>query len=133
MKYVVAMISLVLLAPALVLCQEKLHRIDPPTPHDLQELLRRTPEAMPLVSAHRGGAQKGFPENCIATFENTLKSTFAMLEIDPRYTKDGEIVIHHDVTLERTTTGRGRVADFTLAELKQLRLKDPQGNPTEHQ
>jgi glycerophosphoryl diester phosphodiesterase len=54
-----------------------------------------------------------------------------MLEVDPRYTKDGEIILHHDATLERTTTGRGRVADFTLAELKQLRLKDPQGNATE--
>jgi glycerophosphoryl diester phosphodiesterase len=110
-----------------------LHRIDAKTPAGLQDLFRRTAEPLPLVSAHRGGPQAGFPENCIATFENTLRHTYAILEIDPRLTKDGQIVVHHDATLERTTTGRGRVADHTLAELKQLRLKDPAGNVTEHQ
>jgi glycerophosphoryl diester phosphodiesterase len=39
----------------------------------------------------------------------------------------------HDTTLERTTTGKGRVADFTLSELKQLRLKDLDGKPTDFQ
>ncbi len=140
MKHLLALASLLLFSPPAALAQERaadvvsperLHRIDARTPEGLQELLRRTTEAMPLVSAHRGGAGRGFPENCIATFENTLRHTFAMLEIDPRYTKDGEIVVHHDATLERTTTGRGRVADFTLAELKRLRLKDTEGNVTE--
>jgi glycerophosphoryl diester phosphodiesterase len=111
----------------------RLHRIDPQTSTGLQDLFRHTTDPLPLVSAHRGGARKGFPENCIPTFENTLQHTFAMLEIDPRYTKDGQIVVLHDATLERTTTGRGRVTDFTLAELKQLRLKDPEGNRTEFQ
>src|SRR5437868_4716332 len=54
-----------------------------------------------------------------------------MLEIDPRYAKDGAIIVHHDPRLERTTTGNGLVGDFTLQELKQLRLKDPAGNATE--
>ena len=142
MKPICACWSLVLFVPAWALSQEKpsdvassalLHRIDPQTPQGLQELFRRTSDAMPIVSAHRGGAQQGFPENCLATFENTLRHTFAMLEIDPRYTKDGEIVVHHDATLERTTSGRGRVADFTLAELKQLRLRDTEGQITEFQ
>jgi len=88
---------------------------------------------MCFVSAHRGGAQRGFAENCIATFENTLQHTFAIMEIDPRYTKDGAIVVHHDPTLARTTTGDGRVADFTLSELKALRLKDTEGAVTEFQ
>ena len=86
---------------------------------------------MPLVSAHRGGAKPGYPENCVATFENTLRHTYAIVEIDPRYTKDREIVIHHDATLERTTTGRGRVAEWTLQELRELRLKDSRGAVTE--
>jgi glycerophosphoryl diester phosphodiesterase len=55
------------------------------------------------------------------------------MEIDPRYTKDGEIVVHHDATLERTTTGTGRVVDHTLRELKQLRLKDATGAATDFQ
>lgn len=111
----------------------RLYRICPRTPEELRELFRYTGESLPLVSAHRGGAGPGYPENCIATFEHTLATTYSMLEIDPRITKDGQIVLHHDATLERTTTGFGRVADKTLSELKKLRLKDSDGNVTEHQ
>jgi len=107
--------------------------IDAKTPQGLMDLLKYTGEPVPLVSGHRGGAAIGFPENCIPTFEHTLANTFAMLEIDPRYTKDGQIVVHHDPTLERTTTGKGKVTDFTLAELKQLKLKDLKGSVTEYQ
>ena len=59
----------------------------------------------------------GYPENCIATFEHTLQHTFSILEIDLQFTKDGQIVLHHDPTLDRTTTGTGPVADHTLKEL----------------
>lgn len=111
----------------------KLHRIDAQTAQGLQELFKFTGEPLPLVSGHRGGPDKGFPENCLPTFERTLQRGFAMLEIDPRYTKDGAIVVFHDATLERTSTGKGKVADHTLAELKQLRLKDNDGNVTEFQ
>ena len=108
----------------------QLFRIDPQSPRALQEIFQPTGKPFPFVSAHRGGAQKGFPENCIATFEHTLDHSYAILEIDPRYTQDGEFVIHHDPTLERTTTGKGTVKDFTLEQLKQLRLKDTEGNVT---
>jgi len=111
----------------------RLHRVDPQSPQGLRELFRPVSEPLPFVSAHRGGARGGFPENCLATFANTLQHTFAIMEIDPRYAKDGTIVIHHDATLERTTTGIGRVRDLTLSELKQLRLKDPDGRVTEFQ
>lgn len=111
----------------------RLHRIVPRTAQDLQALLKFSPGSSAFVSAHRGGPGKGFPENCIATFEHTLQHTFSLLEIDPRRTKDGAIVVHHDATLERTTTGAGKVADFTLAELKQLRLKDTAGVATPFQ
>ena len=74
----------------------------------------------------------GYPENCLATFENTLSRTWAILEIDPRYTKDSAIVLMHDPTLDRTTTGHGKVADYTLAELSKLRLKDTDGQVTEY-
>ncbi len=129
-----------LLAGLLVICGQslaaegtvtKLHRIDAQTAQGLQALFEFTGEPLPLVSGHRGGPQKGFPENCIPTFEHTLQHTFAMLEVDPRYTKDGGIVIFHDPTLDRTSNGKGKVTDFTLAELKQLRLKDTEGNVTE--
>jgi glycerophosphoryl diester phosphodiesterase len=106
-------------------------RVAPKSPGELQELFRYTGERMPLVSAHRGGPDVRFPENCSATFANTLRHAFAIMEIDPRMTKDGQIVVHHDATLERTTTGRGEVASKTLEELRQLKLKDLHGNETE--
>ncbi len=106
--------------------------IRPGTAEGLRELFGYTGESMHFVSAHRGGAEEGFPENCIATFEHTLEHTFAIMEIDPRYTSDGHIVVHHDATLDRTTTGRGPVAEMTLAQLKELRLKDAAGRVTEH-
>jgi glycerophosphoryl diester phosphodiesterase len=110
-----------------------LHRIDAQTPQGLQDLLQFAGGPLPLVSAHRGGAGTGFPENCLATFEHTLRHTFALLEVDPRYTKDGAIVLHHDATLERTTTGTGLVAERTLEQLQQLRLKDAAGQVTDYQ
>jgi glycerophosphoryl diester phosphodiesterase len=110
----------------------KLFCIDAKSPEGLQELFHYDKQPLPLVSAHRGGgAMAGFPENCIPTFEHTLQHGYAMLEIDPRYTKDGQIVVIHDDTLDRTTTGKGRVKDFSLAELKQLKLKDAAGKVTD--
>jgi glycerophosphoryl diester phosphodiesterase len=139
MNHALGILAIGVLLPATALPQSvpavpppRLHRIAPRTPQELQALFRPSDRPLPFVSAHRGGAAAGFPENCIATFERTLASTFAILEIDPRMTKDGAIVVHHDPTLERTTTGTGRVADRTLSELKALRLKDPAGRVTEH-
>lgn len=134
--------SVALLFPLLALAQSErasfsgaagLHAVDARSPEGLQDLFRYTGEAMPLLSAHRGGAQPGYPENCIATFEHTLRHAYSMLEIDLRYSKDGVMVLNHDPTLDRTTTGSGPVSALTLEELKALRLKDLEGNPTEHQ
>ena len=85
-----------------------------------------------LVAGHRGGMVKGFPENSIATFENTLKHTPAFFEIDPRLTKDSVIVLLHDATLDRTTTATGRLSDYTYEQLKNVRLKDAEGNVTDY-
>src|SRR5687768_7782528 len=70
------------------------HYLDVKTPAGLKALLKFTGEPLPLVSGHRGGAGAGYPENCIATFERTLSRAYAMLEVDPRFTKDGHIVLH---------------------------------------
>lgn len=110
----------------------RFHTINPQNPQNLRELFRYTGEPLHFVSAHRGGPQQQFPENCIATFENTLRHTFSIMEIDPRYTKDDAIVIHHDAVLDRTTAGKGPVAELTLQELKALRLKDTEGHITEY-
>lgn len=97
---------------------------------DLRDYFRYTGKDVPLISGHRGGMVKGFPENSIATFKNTLSHTPAYFEIDPRFTKDSVAVILHDATLDRTTTGTGKLSDYTWEEVKKLRLKDPEGNVT---
>lgn len=86
-----------------------------------------------MVSGHRGGREKGFPENSLAGFQNILNQMPAFFEIDPRLTKDSVIVLMHDATLERTTNGSGRVSDRTWKELKTVRLKDSEGNITDNQ
>ena len=99
---------------------------------EFQQYFKHTGKNMPVISGHRGGTTTGYPENCIATFENTLKHTPAFFEIDPRLTKDSVIILMHDETLDRTTTGKGKISDYTFAELQQFRLKDPQGNVTDY-
>lgn len=124
----------VMLARGVGLAQEKspFHRIDAGSPKGLRALLHYDDEAMPLVSAHRGGALPGYPENCIETFEHTLRHTFSILEVDLQRTQDGQIVLLHDPTLDRTTTGTGPVADRTLQELRRHRLRDRDGKVTQY-
>ncbi len=100
---------------------------------DLQKFFKYKKKHTPIISGHRGGMVKGFPENSIAAFKNTLQYTPAFFEIDPRLTKDSVVVLMHDATLNRTTNGTGKVADYTFAELQQLRLKDLEGNITPYQ
>ena len=97
---------------------------------ELQNYFHWKPDRKPMVSAHRGGPMPGYPENCIETFDHVLNYAPAVLECDVRKTKDGRLVMMHDETLDRTTTGTGRVIDHTLAELESLRLKDNAGKVT---
>lgn len=85
-----------------------------------------------IISGHRGGATKGFPENCIPTFEHTLSVTPAMFETDPGLTKDGNAVMLHDATLDRTTTGHGKLVNYTLSQVEKFHLKDPEGDITQY-
>jgi glycerophosphoryl diester phosphodiesterase len=80
-----------------------------------------------VVAAHRGGPAPGFAENALPTFAHTVAAIPAMLEIDIARSKDGALVLMHDDTVDRTSTGGGAVADFTLAELEALQLKDDDG------
>ena len=73
----------------------------------------------PLVYAHRGGAALR-PENTFAAFDHGLALGADGLELDVRLSKDGVVVVHHDATLERTTDGRGLVADHSSDGLARL-------------
>ena len=111
--------------------QTSLHVIQVKKPKDTHAFFRYTGMDIPIISGHRGGIVKGFPENSIESFENTLKHTPAFFEIDPRLTKDGVIVLMHDATIDRTTNGKGKLADYTWDELQQFRLKDFEGTVTD--
>ncbi|WP_461788103.1 glycerophosphodiester phosphodiesterase family protein [Pedobacter sp.] len=97
---------------------------------DVSTFFKHSTVNFPIVSGHRGGMTKGFPENSMETFSNTLKYMPSFFEIDPRLTKDSVAVLMHDATLERTTNGSGKLSDYTYAQLQDLRLKDPEGNLT---
>jgi glycerophosphoryl diester phosphodiesterase len=73
----------------------------------------------PLILAHRGMPEVA-PENTMTGFELACEVGADGLEFDVHLSKDDEIVVCHDATLERTTNGRGRIKDYTLAELRRL-------------
>lgn len=87
-------------------------------------------DRIPMVSAHRGGPYPGFPENGIETFENVLKFTPAIIELDVAMTKDSVLVLMHDDDLDRTTTGTGKVEDVTYEYIQSLFLEDEEGKLT---
>ncbi len=78
------------------------------------------PQRSVVLVAHRGSVAQGYPENTLAAFRHAIANGVDAIEVDLRGTKDGEIVILHDATVDRTTNGRGRVADLRLAELRKL-------------
>jgi len=82
-----------------------------------------------LVVAHRSD-WRAHPENSIPAIRSAIAMGVDVVEVDVRRTKDGRFVIIHDKTLDRSTTGKGLVANFTLAELQGLRLRDGVGSVT---
>lgn len=101
-------------------------------PSKLIELFKVSNSEYPNISVHRGG--KGFinyPENCIETLKYVSDSIVAVYEVDVAQTKDGKLVLMHDKTIDRTTTGSGKVDELLYQELKQFNLKDDYGNKTD--
>lgn len=75
---------------------------------------------MTMIFAHRGFSGY-YPENTMLAFQKTAEESLADgIELDIQMTKDGELVIMHDETLDRTTNGSGYLKDYTLEELKTL-------------
>jgi glycerophosphoryl diester phosphodiesterase len=85
--------------------------------------------ARPLIFAHRGGCALG-PENTLMAFDRGLAAGADGLELDVHLSADGILVVHHDETLDRTTSGAGPIAARTAAELGRLDAGDGAGIPT---
>jgi glycerophosphoryl diester phosphodiesterase len=86
--------------------------------------------AGPMIAAHRGGAAL-WPENSLLAFQNAQALGVQVLEFDVHLTRDGEVVVIHDPTLDRTTTASGTIRDRTLAEIGSAWLKTRDGQVTE--
>jgi len=74
----------------------------------------------PVRIAHRGASGDGLaPENTLAAFESAIQMGVDVLEIDVRGSKDGGVVVIHDVMMDRTTNTTGSVSELTLEEIRQ--------------
>lgn len=75
-----------------------------------------------VVIAHRGD-HTAVPENTLAAYEKAIEHGADYIETDLRTTKDGELIIMHDATVDRMTNGKGNVKDLTYEEIKALKIK----------
>ncbi|HEX6972297.1 MAG TPA: glycerophosphodiester phosphodiesterase family protein [Limnochordia bacterium] len=77
------------------------------------------PDGRPLVIAHRGAPLRA-PENTLRAFQIAVEEGADGIELDVQLSRDGVPVVMHDASVDRTTTGTGRVSDLTAAELRAL-------------
>lgn len=96
-----------------------------------QEILERfvNKPSQVLVAAHRG-SHTNAPENSIQSIKDAISAGVEIVEIDVRSTKDGELVLMHDRTIDRTTNGKGEIANMTWKEVQALQLRH-QNNVTD--
>jgi glycerophosphoryl diester phosphodiesterase len=79
----------------------------------------------PLVIAHRGDSAHR-PENTLASFASALEAGASLVELDVQLTADGQVVVLHDPSVDRTTNGRGEVREMTLEEVRALSAGFPE-------
>lgn len=84
-----------------------------------------------LVVSHRADWRNA-PENSLQAIQNCIEMEVDMVEIDLKKTKDGQLILMHDKTIDRTTTGKGRPEDYTLEEIRRFNLKNGAGHKTRH-
>ncbi|MET3036623.1 glycerophosphodiester phosphodiesterase family protein [Chryseobacterium sp. NRRL B-14859] len=92
--------------------------------------LTQFPDDKIMVVAHRADWREA-PENSVMAIKKAIEKGVNMVEIDLALTKDGVLILMHDKTIDRTTTGKGSPSDYTLEEIKKLYLRDGLGVPTQ--
>ncbi len=83
-----------------------------------------------IVVAHRAGWRNA-PENSLLAIQKSIELGVDMVEIDVQKTSDGHLVLMHDKKINRTSNGKGRIRNRTLAELKNYFLRDADGELTQ--
>jgi glycerophosphoryl diester phosphodiesterase len=96
------------------------------TPKLVQDYHQHGAGARVLVAAHRG-YWRGAPENSIPGFQLAIAHGADMIELDVQRTSDGQLVLMHDTSVNRTTNGTGEISSKTLAQMKALRLREGLG------
>ena len=130
---------LAMLLVAFVSCKKETAKVSETTIVDastlkqsaLIETFKYQPNQDVIISVHRGGkGLKHYPENCLETLKYVNDSIPAIYEIDIAQTRDNVLVLMHDNTLERTTTGTDKLNKYTYQELQVFNLEDDYGNET---
>ncbi len=106
--FILGLLTGVVGAAAMVRARNAGRTAKPPTPRD-----------WPVAFIHRGGAAV-VPEDTVLGFQEGLKYGDAVIECDVHSTLDGELVVMHDETVDRTTDGTGRISELTYAEIQRL-------------
>lgn len=89
----------------------------------IREKLINCDSSSVIVVAHRGD-WRNFPENSLEAIDNAIKMGVDIVELDVKRTKDSELILMHDRTLDRTTTGKGLVSENTLSDIRKLNLRN---------
>ena len=89
----------------------------------IREKLMSRDQSTVIVASHRGD-WRNFPENSLEAIDNAIKMGVDIVELDVKKTKDGELILMHDRTLDRTTTGKGLVSENTLSDIRKLNLRN---------
>lgn len=92
--------------------------------------LSRFPNDKIMVVAHRADWREA-PENSVWAVKKAIEKGINMVELDLAITKDSILILMHDKTIDRTTTGKGKPSDYTLEEIRKFNLRDGLGSKTQ--
>ena len=137
MKYILSIVVVGLISVLIFSCTSQVQmanqdRVEEKSINKIDQILKQLNNSNGtdvLVIAHRGD-WRNFPENSLEGFSSAIDMGVDILEMDVAKTKDNQLVIMHDKTLDRTTNGKGLVSDWTLDSLRKLYLKDGLGIET---
>ena len=100
-------------------------------PQEMIQWIKNPTKDYVMVVAHRGNWRNA-PENSLLAVKTAVQEGIDIVEIDVRKTKDGELIVMHDYTLDRTTNGKGKIADITLDSIRKVYLKNAVGVKTHY-